>query len=163
MTDKDREIKEIFRVAATLIKWRDDYVDLLKTMVFADPPSHLYEKEKRKYENFLKDYDCLSLFFLVWKESLTDEELTRLEITRSPFPLNAHRLAVELAESPKDVAKTTSYIRTFSLAASAYGLINRAAERSTLVKLEPTPLLHRFLAALVKRNSADPCGPIARR
>jgi hypothetical protein len=153
---RENEAELVFRLAAIQIRWQMNYACVLQEIVFSQTLDKFDRKDAKKYSTILKTPDALSLLYIIWKESLTDDQLKSFGVTRLPAPLNAHGLAVQLSETPRNLAQLNSHIRNFSLAAAAYGLLNRASARSKLVVLEPTTFLHEFLVELMRRNLNDP-------
>lgn len=92
---------------------------------------------------------CHKILPLIWKESLSDEELASVRLTRSfPNGMTQHGLAVALATSPQEVSALNSYVRNVSIAAERYELVTRTVLTQTRVFLQGTGLLHRFMLDL---------------
>jgi len=146
------ERENVLRFAAAHFRGAMQYDDLLREKILNQPVPNIDRKDARKFQRLLRTSDALSLLLVIWKGTAVEQ---LVPFQSGPSPLNAHGLAVTLAEHPADVAKITSRIREFSIAAEAYGLLKRLDGHQKLVKLEATPLLEEFLVELARRNLHD--------
>jgi hypothetical protein len=100
----------------------------------------------------LSSLQALSFSQLLWKESpfVTDIELEAAGLPRN-FPgvsLNAHRLAIELAETPAEVGATIKRVSSLLCAGIAYGLVDRQRLGAKKIVVSGSALLHKVMLSV---------------
>jgi hypothetical protein len=141
----------LLRAHAIHMDMAASFSNQLEHRIFSQSISGFPPKTLNKYRRTLRDTDAYKILALIWKESefIPQEALVgNLQQRYRGRQLTSHGLAVELAESPHDVAKLNSQIRNIGLAAAAYQLVDRKLIHNTRVILKGTILLDQFMSAL---------------
>jgi hypothetical protein len=139
-----------FNMAALRYTQRLNYESILNRMVLSYNNTEIDEKTSRHHERLLKSVAAKEILEIIWRESLSDEELEHLGAERK-FPkhgLNAHQLAKYLTENKAEVDRATAYIRTIAIAAADYRLVERQSLNRSMIILHATPLLCSLMETL---------------
>jgi hypothetical protein len=132
---------------------RANYEETLSAVVFNQTLPASNRKLVRTYKRTLNSQGARALLEIIWQESLShlDRQLPGEEATGQP--LSSYSLAVMLAKNqPTEVSKLYSQIRSISIAAEYFNLLQRRAKHSRRVDLSPTPLLNEFMIALARSD-----------
>jgi hypothetical protein len=128
--------------------------ELLEELVFAQLQTN--KQPESSYKRLLLTTTAHKIIKVFWKESsfISDSELAIMGMTRN-FPANnitQHGLAVLLSEEPSDVSGLNTKIRSVTIAAAAFGLIERKPQSARRLSLCGTSLLHEFMVELALRQ-----------
>lgn len=133
------------------------FAQALDDLVFIHPISH-DPKIARAYRRLLSSHQALSFFQLIWKKSsfVTDAELEAASLPRN-FPgmsLNAHRLAIELAETPAEVGASIKRVSSLLCAGVAYGLVDEQRLGPKKIVVSGSALLHKVMLSVASGQEA---------
>jgi hypothetical protein len=140
------------RVQATLMDMNASYGEQLEATVFPRLTGCDDRKLIKQYRRILRGSEAHNVLGIIWKESefISDAALAQFELCRAyqGRPLTCHSLAVDLAETPQEVAKLNSRVRIIGIAAAAHQLVDRKEVSSTKIVLNGTKVLHEFMIEL---------------
>jgi hypothetical protein len=109
------------------------------------------------YRKQLQSDDAALILTILWQESsyISDRDAESIGFSRSPSRagITQHGIAVALAKDRGELATISSRVRRVSLAAAAYGLIERNVRAyHTAIPLRGTELLHNFMTRVVSET-----------
>lgn len=132
----------------------------LRELVFCNSREPVGTKLEVKYRRTISTGEAAKILSLLWKESdfVTEAALRAsglgIQKSYSGVALTAHSLAVDLAETPQQVSKLNSSIRSIALSAANYGLVHRNSVNTTKVILRGSKNLHAFMSQVNTKNIA---------
>jgi len=115
------------------------------------------QKSLLSFKRLLKKPESLLILSLIWKESsfISQDMVQSIGMDKTfRSPITQHGLAIALSDEPSDVSALNSIVRSVSIAAQHFGLVQREAISPTKIALTGTEKLHDLMLRLSEYNSA---------